>query len=573
MTQIREEELLARLRALASADAQRETSPRVRVEVMKAWDARHDRRATFFGWRAAFVTMATVAGIALVAASFWRRTDWLAIVEAADGSHYALGANTVLSPGDPRGTMLTLKDGSRVEMRAHSALSLERASDGIGIRLRTGGLVVNAVPQDRTHLYVHTKDMTVVVLGTMFAVNAEENGSRVAVIEGEVHVREGTIEKKLTRGEQVSTSPSLATRPVKEEFTWSRQANVIAAAFAQGMANTSAPLAIASPQTRVPGVATADAVSPEFEVASIRACDPDHLPETPGGGRGGGANSLQMTPGRLRALCMTVATLIRTAYGYSPIDLESLAGPRGRAMNYTNVYGLGVEDGRRVRGGPEWIRSEHYTIEAVAGAGQTPSAETMRGPMLQRLLERRAALKLHIDTEQVPAYALTVAKGGLKIYPVDTSACEPRPTLQPGTPVESLPQPRNFADVRRGAKPSCGLSGQRNGPNMVFVGGAGQLEGLARVLGSRLGGIRVLDRTGVTDRFNFVVEFAVDENEPGLPIERRADLPPLPGEENDAPLAPTIFTALEEQLGLRLERAQTGREFIVVDRIERPASD
>jgi len=569
MTQIREEDLLARLRTLASAEAQREASPHVRVEVMKAWDARQERRTRFFGWRAAFVTMATVIGIALVGVSFWRQTDWLAIVEAADGSHYGLGPNTVFSPDDSRGAMLTLKDGSRVEMRAHSALSLERASDGIGIRLRTGGLVINAVPQDRSHLYVHTKDMTVVVLGT-FAVNTEDNGSRVAVIDGEVRVREGTSEKKLTRGEQVATSPLLATRPVKEEFTWSRQANVIAAAFAQGMANTAAPLAaVAAPQTRVQGLAPTE---PEFEVASIRACDPDHLPETPGGGRGGGANSLQMTPGRLRALCMTAATLIRTAYGFGPIDLEFLnGGSRGRAMDFTNVYGLGVEDGRRVRSGPDWMRSEHYTIEAVAVPGQTPSAETMRGPMLQRLLERRLQLKAHVEVEQIPSFALAVSKSGLKIKPVTADACEPTgPPLPNGAPSGGR---RHLDDVRRGERPSCGLLGERNGPNTVFIGGAVPLEGLTRVLGSRLGGIRVLDRTGTTDRFNFVLEFAVDENAPGLPIERRLDLPPLPGAENDAPLAPTIFTALEDQLGLRLERAQAGREFLVVDHIERPTSN
>ena len=241
------------------------------------------------------------------------------------------------------------------------------------------------------------------------------------------------------------------------------------------------------------------------------------------------------------------------------------------------MYGLGIEDGRRVRGGPEWIRSEHYTIEAVTAPGQTPSAETMRGPMLQRLLERRLQLKAHIDVEQVPSFALTVAKGGLKIKPVTADACQPLP-LRSGAPNASnqapngLP-PRHLADVRRGEKPSCGLLGERNGPNMVLIGGAGQLAGLARLLGARLGGIRVFDRTGLTDRFNFVLEFVIDDNAPGLPIESRPDLPPLPGSENDAAPAATIFTALEDQLGLKLERAQAGREFLVVDRIERPTSN
>jgi hypothetical protein len=127
--------------------------------------------------------------------------------------------------------------------------------------------------------------------------------------------------------------------------------------------------------------------TPEFEEASIRQCDPDNLPPTPEGMRGGGVNSFQMTPGRTHALCMTLATLIRTAYFYSPADIEVFAGNgRGRGMAFNNVYGLGVEDGIRVRGGPDWVRKDRYSIEAIA---QGPSdAATMQGPMLRALLER-----------------------------------------------------------------------------------------------------------------------------------------------------------------------------------------
>jgi len=254
--------------------------------------------------------------------------------------------------------------------------------------------------------------------------------------------------------------------------------------------------------------ASAQAAAPEFEVASIHACDPDHLPEAPDGARGGGANSLQITRGRLRALCVTVATLIRTAYGYVPWELEFLAGgDRGQTREpiFGNVAGLGVEDGRRVRGGPDWIRSEHYTIEAVAADGQTPSAPMMRGPMLQRLLERRFQFTGHVDVEQTPTFALTVAKGGLKIKPVTgiADACEPMP------PPTSTTRRRRLADVRRGEKPNCAFMGEREGPNMVFVGGAATLNTLATFLGGQLGGMSVLDRrphgqiqlhSGVCDR-------------------------------------------------------------------------
>src|SRR6185436_510717 len=108
-----------------------------------------------------------------------------------------------------------------------------------------GSIIVSAAKQPSGHLYVQTKDMTVSVVGTIFLVNAEVDGSRVAVIEGEVRVHEGTTETKLRPGEQVSTSRTLAARPVKEEIAWSRQADAhlaILAAFAKGMANTYGPL-------------------------------------------------------------------------------------------------------------------------------------------------------------------------------------------------------------------------------------------------------------------------------------------------------------------------------------------
>jgi uncharacterized protein (TIGR03435 family) len=78
----------------------------------------------------------------------------------------------------------------------------------------------------------------------------------------------------------------------------------------------------------------------------------------------------------------------------------------------------------------------------------------------------------------------------------------------------------------------------------------------------------VVDRTGNTQKFNFILEFAIDETTPG------ALLFNLPGNEPDAadvPRAATMSTALEEQLGLRLEPVRAPREFIVIDHIERPA--
>ena len=475
------------------------------------------------------------------------------------------------------GLQVTLADDSRVEMRAYSEMTVGGASDGIHIDLKKGDIIVTAAEQRGGHLYVHTKDMTVAVAATVFLVNAVADGSRVAVIDGEAAVREGTLETTLKPGEQVATSPTLASRSMNDDLTWSRHAAqhlAILASFQQGMTNTAGRL---EPLRQAAQRAVAPAAQ-SFEEASVRPCDPDNLPALPAGARGGGANSFFMTPGRTYALCMTTATLIRTAYNYGPMTFEFSRpigskgiGPAGRGLVLNGVFGLGVEDGLRVRGGPDWVRSEPFTIEAVAGGAA--DAETMRGAMLLALLESRFKLKAHIETEQVPAFTLTVAPGGLKMKPVQATGitvdgvanagvksetCEPAPP--PNVPA------RSPAEVRGGAKPSCGIWQSLNGPNIVLVGGAGDIPALARIFAGRLGNVRVIDKTGTTGFFDFILEFVIDENTPGRVFGNQlADDPAA------VPRGQSIFVALEQQLGLRLEPARTPREFIVIDQIERPS--
>src|SRR5688500_1812742 len=217
------------------------------------------------------------------------------------------------------GLQVTLADNSRVEMRAHSEMTVDRASDGIQIDLKTGDIIVTAARQRDGHLSVRTSDMTVAVDGTAFLANAGQQGSRVGVIEGEVRVREGDTERRLRPGEQVATSPTIARRLLTEDIAWSRNADVhraVLASFQKGIADTAGRLEpLNETAATAQGGATAKA-SQVFEEASVRPCDPDNLPAGGGGRGGGGPNAVYMTPGRFYALCMTPATLIRTAYGY-----------------------------------------------------------------------------------------------------------------------------------------------------------------------------------------------------------------------------------------------------------------
>ena len=106
-----------------------------------------------------------------------------------------------------------------------------------------------------------------------------------------------------------------------------------------------------------------------------------------------------------------------------------------------------------------------------------------------------------------------------------------------------------------------------NGPNWVTIGGEATFDALTQVLRGRLGrGIGVTDKTGITDKFNWDLESAVDGNALCLARAHPSDW----SGGRRRPRAPTIFDALEQQLGLRLEPVQVPREYLVIDAIERP---
>src|SRR5262245_34710837 len=283
-----------------------------------------------------------------------------------------LGRNTVIQ--STGGGVFALADGSRVEMRSESEVSLERASDGIRIRLSKGGIVVNAAKQRAGHLYVQTKDLMVSVIGTVFLVNAEEEGSRVAVIQGEVQVQRDATIQKLLPGEQVVTSPEMPSV---------------------------APPRLAFLQQSALPIGT----SPErFEVVSIRPSPPP--PQGTRGGGGGGARPgeqpcfvrqrLQLDPGRLVVTRATLHGLIVASYGVRCFLPDGISGE------------------------PEWAKSERYDIQAVIPAGSPVHTPRLllegNAPNLQRMLQNMLAdrfkLTLRREMKEMPAYDLVVEKPG-----------------------------------------------------------------------------------------------------------------------------------------------------------------
>ena len=161
------------------------------------------------------------------------------VVHAMDGQAYLVSdANTQglavgqeIKPGDKvrtakdAGAVVKLPDGTLIEMRERSEFSVTDSPQGTTIHLDRGNIIVQAAKQTQLrHLYVQTDDCLVSVIGTVFSVNNGTKGSRVSVVEGEVHVEHGGKQDVLHPGDQVATTASIERVPVKDEIAWSRDA-------------------------------------------------------------------------------------------------------------------------------------------------------------------------------------------------------------------------------------------------------------------------------------------------------------------------------------------------------------
>jgi uncharacterized protein (TIGR03435 family) len=157
---------------------------------------------------------------------------------------------------------------------------------------------------------------------------------------------------------------------------------------------------------------------PRFSVASVHPCQADS-----GSGRGQKGNGgRSMSPVTFNLPCLPLRFYINLAY--------VISNPPLVATNPNPV----------LEGGPDWVDSTQYRISAKTE--QAVDTRVMNGPMLRALLEERFHLKLRRETRDVPVYALTVAKSGLKLRPSDGASCVPLPA-DPSLPM--------------GAKPWCGL--------------------------------------------------------------------------------------------------------------------
>jgi uncharacterized protein (TIGR03435 family) len=268
-----------------------------------------------------------------------------------------------------------------------------------------------------------------------------------------------------------------------------------------------------------------------YEVASIKPADPNAAP-SPVPMPSGAMMMRRLGPGNGQ----TIMSYILSAYGALPSQI--VGGPAWLASDLYAINGKVPDD----------LRDAMQKMTPADRANQTRQME-------QSLLADRFHLKAHVETRTLPLYELAPVKSGLKLKPVPAP-----PPFVPGGPPPALPPLRPGAAVPPGM--SVMLMG---GPTRTIRAGATNMRGLISLLRnqSEIGGKPILDETGFTQNFDIV-------NLQWATLTAAA-----PAADNGAPDtdAPSLFTALEETLGLKLTPAKGPVEVLVIDSIDRPSDN
>ena len=268
--------------------------------------------------------------------------------------------------------------------------------------------------------------------------------------------------------------------------------------------------------------------APTFEVASIKRNN-----------SGDGNMTRGMQPGgRLTFVNVPVRQLIVTAYQVQPYQIS---------------------------GGPSWLTSDRFDVIAKAENNATPDQTNL---MLRSLLADRFKLVVHTEQREMPVYSLVKArpdgKLGEKLRPaaVDCGAMGRGRGAPPPAPPAAAP----------GAAPAAQgpLMGCRTmiGPGRIQIGGL-PIAQFATLLGNQLGR-PVIDKTGLSGGYDIELAFMPEGGRGGPVGAPPPGAPPLPPIDPDAP---SLFTAVQEQLGLKLESERGPVDVIVIDSIQQPTED
>ena len=184
------------------------------------------------------------------------------------------------------------------------------------------------------------------------------------------------------------------------------------------------------------------------------------------------------------------------------------------------MFGYGLQKSQIVDA-PDWVKTQRYDVDGVANVDGRPDVKQFQS-MVRKLLGERFGLKMHMEQREMPVFALTVAKGGTKM---EKSPDDPNGVLN--------------EDVRNS-------DGQRR---LRFTNTS--MKDLALLM------LPVVDQTGLEGRYNFQLSYTKDES--------RAP--------TDGSAAPSLFTAVQEQIGLKLEPVKAPAPALVVDQVQRPTAN
>jgi uncharacterized protein (TIGR03435 family) len=208
----------------------------------------------------------------------------------------------------------------------------------------------------------------------------------------------------------------------------------------------------------------------------------------------------------------------------------------------------------QISGGPRWIDSEHFDIEGKAENARA-DPEQLR-LMLRSLFEDRFKLKVHYETKPSAVYALVVGKGGPKLK---LSRDQSRQNVDGPSPPGVGP---NHGAIRIGVG--------------NLVGNAVTLSWFATMLSQRMDRV-IVDKTNLDGRFDVQLQWAPIPGE--NPFDQGGNKLPAAIVDNGGatltadPSGPSIFSAIQEQLGLKLESAKAPVELLVIDHVEMPSEN
>jgi uncharacterized protein (TIGR03435 family) len=235
---------------------------------------------------------------------------------------------------------------------------------------------------------------------------------------------------------------------------------------------------------------------------------------------------------------------------HDPRDLKGVAKSTPDGLHLINILlgdiireAYSVHFNGQIADAPAWLRSTRFDIEAKVAEADLPAFHHLTHDqlrlMVRSILTDRFSLKLHHETKPMPVYALTVAKNGLK--------------MKQATPGDTYPNGFKGGDgvIRSN---SMAIRRESAGENQIRAQGI-TITRLVDALSEGEQDRMVIDRTGLTEKYDFSLTWTQNQNS---------------STDTDSP---SLFAAVEEQLGLKLEATKTPVDTIVIDHIEMPSSN